>query len=336
MFNFNNITFEHPQWFWLFLLLPILILWYIWKRNKQTAAVKISSIKGFKVKQGILPKLKPLLFVLRLLALALLITAMARPRTVDVSTKTNTTQGIDIVIAIDVSASMLARDLKPNRLEALKEVAAEFVKQRPSDRIGLVEYAGESYTKTPITSDKRIVLEALQSIEYNNLLESGTAIGMGLATSVNRLKESKAKSKVIILMTDGVNNSGFIDPKIATELAMEYNIKTYTIGLGTNGMALGPISMSRNGQLRYGSVKVEIDEALLQEIAQKTGGKYFRATNNEKLEAIYEEINKLEKTDIEEFKYYNYDEKYRPLLLLAGLLLLIELVLKNTIFRSFV
>jgi Ca-activated chloride channel family protein len=336
MFNFNNITFEHPQWFWLFLLLPILILWYIWKRNKQTAAVKISSIKGFKVKQGVLPKLKPLLFVLRLLALALLITAMARPRTVDVSTKTNTTQGIDIVIAIDVSASMLARDLKPNRLEALKEVAAEFVKQRPSDRIGLVEYAGESYTKTPITSDKRIVLEALQSIEYNNLLESGTAIGMGLATSVNRLKESKAKSKVIILMTDGVNNSGFIDPKIATELAMEYNIKTYTIGLGTNGMALGPISMSRNGQLRYGSVKVEIDEALLKEIAQKTGGKYFRATNNEKLEAIYEEINKLEKTDIEEFKYYNYDEKYRPLLLLAGLLLLIELVLKNTIFRSFV
>ncbi len=336
MFNFNNITFEHPQWFWLFLLLPILILWYIWKRNKQTAAVKISSIKGFKVKQGILPKLKPLLFVLRLLALALLITAMARPRTVDVSTKTNTTQGIDIVIAIDVSASMLARDLKPNRLEALKEVAAEFVKQRPSDRIGLVEYAGESYTKTPITSDKRIVLEALQSIEYNNLLESGTAIGMGLATSVNRLKESKAKSKVIILMTDGVNNSGFIDPKIATELAMEYNIKTYTIGLGTNGMALGPISMSRNGQLRYGSVKVEIDEALLKEIAQKTGGKYFRATNNEKLEAIYDEINKLEKTDIEEFKYYNYDEKYRPLLLLAGLLLLIELVLKNTIFRSFV
>jgi len=336
MFNFNNITFEHPQWFWLFLLLPILILWYIWKRNKQTAAVKISSIKGFKVKQGILPKLKPLLFVLRLLALALLITAMARPRTVDVSTRTNTTQGIDIVIAIDVSASMLARDLKPNRLEALKEVAAEFVKQRPSDRIGLVEYAGESYTKTPITSDKRIVLEALQSIEYNNLLESGTAIGMGLATSVNRLKESKAKSKVIILMTDGVNNSGFIDPKIATELAMEYNIKTYTIGLGTNGMALGPISMSRNGQLRYGSVKVEIDEALLKEIAQKTGGKYFRATNNEKLEAIYEEINKLEKTDIEEFKYYNYDEKYRPLLLLAGLLLLIELILKNTIFRSFV
>lgn len=336
MFNFNNITFEHPQWFWLFLLLPILILWYIWKRNKQTAAVKISSIKGFKVKQGILPKLKPLLFVLRLLALALLIIAMARPRTVDVSTKTNTTQGIDIVIAIDVSASMLARDLKPNRLEALKEVAAEFVKQRPSDRIGLVEYAGESYTKTPITSDKRIVLEALQSIEYNNLLESGTAIGMGLATSVNRLKESKAKSKVIILMTDGVNNSGFIDPKIATELAMEYNIKTYTIGLGTNGMALGPISMSRNGQLRYGSVKVEIDETLLKEIAQKTGGKYFRATNNEKLEAIYEEINKLEKTDIEEFKYYNYDEKYRPLLLLAGLLLLIELVLKNTIFRSFV
>lgn len=336
MFNLNHVTFEHPQWFWLFLLLPVLMLWYFWKRNQQTPEVKISSLKGFKVNQGILPKLRPLLFVLRLVTLALLITAMARPRTVDVSTKTNSTQGIDIMIAIDVSASMLAQDLKPNRIEALKEVASDFVKERPNDRIGVVEYAGESYTKTPITSDKRIVLEALQSIEFSNLLEGGTAIGMGLATSVNRLKDSKAKSKVIILLTDGVNNSGFIDPKIATELAMEYNIKTYTIGIGTNGMALGPIAMDRNGKIRYGSVKVEIDEELMKEIAQKTGGKYFRATDNEKLEAIYEEINKLETTEVEEFKYYNYDEKYRPLLLLAGVLLLMEFVLKRTIFRSFV
>ena len=263
--------------------------------------------------------------------------ALARPQTVDVSSKTKTTRGIDIVMAIDVSASMLAKDLRPNRLDALKEVAAEFIKGRPNDRIGLVEYAGESYTKTPITSDKAIVLRSLKSIEYNNIIEGGTAIGMGLATSVNRLKDSKAKSKVIILLTDGVNNSGFIDPKIASELAIEYGIKTYTIGLGTNGMALSPVAIDpRTGQFQYGRIKVEIDETLLKEIATATGGKYFRATNNKKLEEIYSEINKLEKTDVEEFKFYNYEEKYRPLVLLAGFLLLLELLLRNTLFKSFV
>ena len=336
MFDFNNITFENPQWFWLFLLFPILIAWYIWKRNLQTPEVKISSIKGFKIKQGILPKLRPVLFVLRLLCLALLITAMARPRTVDVTSRTKKTQGIDIVMAIDVSPSMLARDLKPNRLEALKEVAAEFIEGRPNDRIGLVAYAGESFTKTPITSDKAIVQSALEDIQYSDLLENGTAIGMGLATSVNRLKDSKAKSKVIILLSDGVNNTGFIDPKIAGELAVEYDIKVYTIGLGSNGTAMGPIGIDRSGQFRYGPTKVEIDEELMKQISNQTNGKYFRATNNEKLEEIYEEINKLEKTEIEESKFYNYEEKYRPLVILAGLLFLIEIILRNTIFRSFV
>ncbi|WP_304157007.1 vWA domain-containing protein [Mesonia mobilis] len=336
MFDFNNITFENPQWFWLFLLFPILIAWYIWKRNLQTPEVKISSIKGFKIKQGILPKLRPVLFVLRLLCLALLITAMARPRTVDVTSRTKKTQGIDIVMAIDVSPSMLARDLKPNRLEALKEVAAEFIEGRPNDRIGLVAYAGESFTKTPITSDKAIVQSALEDIQYSDLLENGTAIGMGLATSVNRLKDSKAKSKVIILLSDGVNNTGFIDPKIAGELAVEYDIKVYTIGLGSNGTAMGPIGIDRSGQFRYGPTKVEIDEDLMKQISNQTNGKYFRATNNEKLEEIYDEINKLEKTEIEESKFYNYEEKYRPLVILAGLLFLIEIILRNTIFRSFV
>ena len=336
MFDFNNITFENPQWFWLFLLFPILIAWYIWKRNLQTPEVKISSIKGFKIKQGILPKLRPVLFVLRLLCLALLITAMARPRTVDVTSRTKKTQGIDIVMAIDVSPSMLARDLKPNRLEALKEVAAEFIEGRPNDRIGLVAYAGESFTKTPITSDKAIVQSALEDIQYSDLLENGTAIGMGLATSVNRLKDSKAKSKVIILLSDGVNNTGFIDPKIAGELAVEYDIKVYTIGLGSNGTAMGPIGIDRSGQFRYDPTKVEIDEDLMKQISNQTNGKYFRATNNEKLEEIYDEINKLEKTEIEESKFYNYEEKYRPLVILAGLLFLIEIILRNTIFRSFV
>lgn len=332
----EGIEFVNKEFFWLFLALPLVVLWYIFKNKKQTAELKISSLKGFKLTNSWLPKLRHLLFVLRLLALALLITALARPQSVDVSTKTKTTRGIDIVMAIDVSASMLAKDLSPNRLEALKKVASEFIKGRPNDRIGLVEYAGESYTKTPITSDKAIVLRSLKSIKYNTIIEGGTAIGMGLATSVNRLKDSKATSKVIILLTDGVNNSGFIDPKIASELAVEYGIKTYTIGLGTNGMALSPVAILPNGNFQYGRIQVEIDEELLKEIAEVTGGKYFRATNNKKLEEIYEEINKLEKTEIEEFKYYNYEEKYRPLVILAGLLLLIELLLRYTVFRSFV
>ncbi|WP_394338497.1 vWA domain-containing protein [Hanstruepera neustonica] len=333
---FEGIEFLNKEFFWLLLILPVAILWYIFKFQKQTAELKISSLKGFKATPSILPKFRHVLFLMRLLALAALITALARPRTVDVSTKTKTTRGIDIVMAIDVSASMLARDLKPNRLEALKEVASEFIKGRPNDRIGLVEYAGESYTKTPITSDKAIVLRSLDDIKYNTIIEGGTAIGMGLATSVNRLKDSKAKSKVIILLTDGVNNTGFIDPKIASELAVEYGIKTYTIGLGTNGMALSPIGIKPNGQFQYGRVQVEIDEELLKEIATATGGKYFRATDNKKLAEIYDEINKLEKTEIEEFKFYNYEEKFRPLVILAGLLLALELLLRVTIFRSFV
>jgi len=333
---FEGIEFVNKEFFWLLLALPLAVLWYVFKNKKQTAELKISSLKGFKITNSWLPKLRHILFVLRLLALALLIMALARPQSVDVSTKTKTTRGIDIVMAIDVSASMLAKDLSPNRLEALKKVAAEFIKGRPNDRIGLVEYAGESYTKTPITSDKAIVLRSLKTIKYNTIIEGGTAIGMGLATSVNRLKDSKASSKVIILLTDGVNNSGFIDPKIASELAVEYGIKTYTIGLGTNGMALSPVAILPNGNFQYGRIQVEIDEDLLKEIAEVTGGKYFRATNNKKLEEIYEEINKLEKTEIEEFKYYNYEEKYRPLVILAGLLLLMELLLRFTVFRSFI
>ncbi|MCL6293600.1 vWA domain-containing protein [Jejuia spongiicola] len=333
---FEGIQFLNKELFWLLLLLPLVILWYIFKHKKQTAELNISSLKGFKITNSWLPKMKHVLFCLRLIALGVLITAIARPQTVDVSTKTKTTKGIDIVMAIDVSASMLAKDLSPNRLEALKKVAAEFIKGRPNDRIGLVEYAGEAYTKTPITSDKAIVLRSLKEIRYNTIIEGGTAIGMGLGTAVNRLKDSKANSKVIILLTDGVNNSGAIDPKTASVLAVDSEIKVYTIGLGTNGMALSPVAILANGNFQYGRVQVEIDEELLKEIAEVTGGKYFRATNNKKLEEIYSEINKLEKTEIEEFKFYNYEEKYRFLVLLAGALLLLELLLRFTFFRSFV
>jgi Ca-activated chloride channel family protein len=273
---------------------------------------------------------------MRLLALSALIVAMARPRTVDISNKTKTTKGIDIVIAVDVSGSMLAKDLKPNRMEALKRVAADFVEERPNDRIGLVVYAAEAYTKTPVTSDKSVILDAVNSIKYDNTLQDGTGIGMGLTTAVNRLKDSKAKSKVIILLTDGVNNAGFIEPETASDIAEQYGIKVYTIGIGTNGMAEFPYAIAPNGQFLFRMMQVEIDEKLMQSIARKTGGKYFRATSNSKLAQIYKEINKLETTEIEELRFYDYDEKYRPFVWLAGILVLLEIGLRNTVFRSFI
>ena len=332
----EKVTFLNPEFFWLFLLLPGLIFWVIQKRKVQTATLKMSSLEGFKASKSVLAKLKPLLVVFRLLALSALIIAMARPRTVDVSSKTKTTKGIDIVMAIDVSGSMLAKDLKPNRMEALKSVAKTFVEGRPNDRIGLVVYASEAYTKTPVTSDKAVVLDALRSVKYDNVLQDGTGIGMGLTTAVNRLKESKAKSKIIILLTDGVNNAGFIEPETASDIAKEYGIKVYTIGIGTNGMAEFPYAIAPNGSFLFKMMQVEIDVNLLQSIAKKTGGKYFRATSNQKLEAIYNEINKLETTEIEELKFYDYDEKFRPFALLALALLLLEVGLRNTIFRSFI
>ncbi|MCF6180587.1 VWA domain-containing protein [Lutibacter sp.] len=334
--NWNNFEFLHPQFLWLLLLLPIIAVWYFLNQKKDASTLSVSSLKGFKASPSLISKLKPFLAILRLLAIALLIIALARPRIVAVSKRTKTNKGIDIVMAIDVSASMLARDLKPNRLEALKKVATQFVNQRPNDRIGIVVYAGESFTKTPITSDKRIIRNTIANIKWGEL-DGGTAIGMGLGSAVNRLKGSKAKSKVIILLTDGVNNTGFVDPKTATELAAGLGIKVYTIGLGTNGTASFPYAKDpRTGKLLFRSSPVEIDEGLLKYIAKETGGRYFRATDNTKLKAIYNEINKLEKTKIDEFKYYNYDEKYRELVLLALFLIVLEFVLKNTIFKSFI
>ena len=332
----ENIQFANPEYLWFLTSIPVIALLSYLTRNKTQAVLKMSSLKGFDQKSSFLARLRYALWLFRLGALALIILALARPQTVDVSTRTITNKGIDIVMAIDVSSSMLAQDLKPNRLDALKQVARTFVEDRVSDRIGLVIYAGESYTKTPITSDKSIVTNSLNSIRFDGLIEDGTAIGMGLATAVNRLKDSRAKSKVIILLTDGVNNSGFIDPKIAAELAVEYNIKTYTIGLGSNGTARAPIGILPNGQFQYGMTKVEIDEELLKQIATTTGGQYFRATDNRKLEEVYAEINKLEKTEVEEFKYYNYQELFRPLVLWGLGLLFLEWFLRNTLFKSFI
>ena len=332
----GKVTFLNPEFFWLFLVIPFAVAWLFWKRNQNATSLKISSLQGFKDSTSVLAKLKPVLAVLRLVALSSLIIAMARPRTVDVSNQTKTTRGIDIVMAIDVSGSMLAKDLKPNRMEALKKVAANFVDERPNDRIGLVVYASEAYTKTPVTSDKAVIQDAINSIKYDRVLQDGTGIGMGLATAVNRLKDSKAKSKVIILLTDGVNNAGFIEPETASDIAKQYGIKVYTIAIGTNGMAEFPYAIAPNGQFLFQMMQVEIDEQLLRSIAQKTDGNYFRATSNSKLAEIYESINKLETTEIEELKFYDYDEKYRPFVWLALGLVLVELGLRNTVYRSFI
>lgn len=334
--NWSNFEFHNKEFLWLLAIIPLLAIWYFVVRKKDIASLTISRTKSFGEGSSLLSKLRVILYIFRLLAIALIIVALARPRNVSVSKRTKANRGIDIVMAIDVSASMLARDLKPNRLEALKQVATRFVNRRPNDRIGIVVYAGESFTQTPITSDKDIIKRTISEIKWGQL-DGGTAIGMGLGSAVNRLKDSKAKSKVIILLTDGVNNSGFIDPKTATDLAKGLGIKVYTIGLGTNGMADFPYAKDpRTGQLQFRKQQVEIDEELLKYIAGETEGQYFRATNNTKLQAIYDEIDKLEKTKIEEFKYYNYQERYRFLIFIALGLLLVEFILRKTLFKSFI
>lgn len=333
----EQITFLNPHFFWLFIAIPVAVVWQLYNKNKKEVSLKISTTSPFKIKGSWLTYIKPTLFYIRLVALALIITALARPRTTDVSVKQKSTSGIDIVIAIDVSGSMLAKDLKPNRLEALKKVASKFANDRVNDRIGIVVYAGESYTKTPVTSDALVVQQAIKSIEYDDtILQDGTGIGVGLATAINRLRESKAKSRIVILLTDGVNNSGTIDPRMAADFAKKYGIKVYTIGIGTNGRALFPYAKQANGTFLYQMMNVEIDEALMKEIAKKTDGIYYRATSNEKLEAIYNNINTLEKTEIKEKKFTNYNELFRPLLLVACGLLVLEVLLKNTILRGFI
>ena len=331
-----NLEFLNPEYFILMGIIPIIILWNYLNRDKLNNSIKFSNSAAFQDSSNFYSKFKSILKYLRLISVLLIITALARPQVIDTSTRVKTNSGIDIIIAIDVSASMLAKDLKPNRLDALKNVADEFIKNRVSDRIGLVEYAGESYTKTPLTTDKSIILRSLKEIKYNNIIEGGTAIGMGLATSVNRIKDSKAKSKVIILLTDGVNNAGFIDPVTAAELAKEFEIKIYSIGLGTNGLALSPVGIDSRGKFNYANVQVEIDEKLLTQISEMTGGKYFRATDNNRLKEIYSDIDMLEKTEIEEFKYYSVDEKFRYFLLPAIILIVFEIIMKLTLLRSFI
>lgn len=332
----DKVSFLHPEFLLLLALLPIAGVWLYRSRKQQSVTLTLPAVAGLESLVNWKVLLKPYLIVFRLVALALIIIGLARPRTVDVSNQTKTTRGIDIVMAVDLSSSMLAKDLEPNRMEALKKVADRFVDDRPNDRIGIVVYAGEAYTKVPVTTDKSIVKQMLQELNYDPTVDDGTGIGMGLATAVNRLKESKAKSRVIILLTDGINNAGFIEPETAADLAKEYGIKVYTIGLGSNGMAPFPVGYTPDGTLVYRNMKVEIDEKLMKSIAKKTGGKYFRATSNSRLEAIYDEINRMETTEIEELRYYDYEEQFRPFALLALVLLVLEVGLRQTLYRSFI
>jgi Ca-activated chloride channel family protein len=332
-----NSSFMHPHFLWLLLVISIALYWHYFIKNQQEVALKMSTIEGLSTKKSLLIKLRPFLYVLKLLALGFIIIALARPRNTQKSSYTDNTSGIDIVIATDVSGSMLATDFKPNRLEAIKEVAYNFIQKRTNDRMGLVVYAGESYTRTPVTSDKTMLLNSLKEVQYNGMvLQDGTAIGIGLATAINRLKDSKTKSKIIILLTDGVNNVGSLDPISAAEIAKSYGIKVYTVGVGTNGMANFPVAKDANGNIVFQPQKVEIDEKLMQEIATITNGKYFRATDNKKLEAIYDEIDRLEKSKITENRFMMFDEQFRPWLLIGLFLLALEMILSRTIFKSFI
>jgi Ca-activated chloride channel family protein len=318
-------------------VIPIALFWHYFIKNQQDVALKMSTTEGLSTKKSLLIQLRPFLFVLKLLVLGFIIIALARPRNTQKSSYTDNTSGIDIVIATDVSGSMLATDFKPNRLEAIKEVAHTFIQKRTNDRIGLVVYAGESYTRTPVTSDKAMLLNSLKEVQYNGMvLQDGTAIGIGLATAINRLKDSKTKSKIIILLTDGVNNVGSLDPISAAEIAKAYRIKVYTVGVGTNGMANFPVAKDANGTIVFQPQKVEIDEKLMQEIATTTNGKYFRATDNKKLEAIYDEIDRLEKSKITENRFMMFDEQFRPWLLIGLFLLALEMIVSRTLFKSFI
>lgn len=327
----SNIVFASPGFFYLLLLLPLMIIWH-WKKNrKQFAELRVSVLDGFKVSSSRVKQNFPhILFTLRMLAFVLLIIALARPQSTSKG-KNVVTEGIDIIICLDISGSMLAQDFEPNRIEASKALAEEFIADRVTDRIGMVVFAGESFTQSPLTTDHRVIKNVIKDIK-SGMINDGTAIGMGLATSVSRLKESKAKSKVIILLTDGVNNSGFIDPLTAADIAQNFNIRVYTIGVGKRGMAPYPIQTPFG--LQYQNVEVQIDEQVLGEIAKMTGGKYFRATNNKKLEAIYNEINQMEKTKIDVTEFRRYAEEFYNLAFWGMILLIFEIIFKLTFFRS--
>ena len=327
---FHNIEFTQPWYFGLLLLLPFLIGWYVKTNSRRTASIAVSTAAA----EGLdswKTTLRHLPFMCRIICLAAIITALAKPQLRNDQQRAEG-EGIDIILCIDVSGSMTAQDFTPNRLEAAKNVAIDFVNKRLTDRIGIVIFSGESFTQCPLTTDHSVLVSAIQNIR-NGLLEDGTAIGSGLGTSVDRLRSSKSKTKIVVLLTDGENNGGLIDPKTAKEIAKAFGVKVYTIGVGTEGMAPQPVNTPLGVVMQ--TQKVSIDEKLLNEIANETGGKYFRAKDNESLAGIYGTIDQLEKSKVEITNTIRYQDKFYPFIMLAILFLLIEFILRYLIFRKF-
>ncbi len=326
----SRLHFANPEFLYLLLLVPALAVWYWYKLRHNTAPLQMSNIKAFTT--NILPwksYLRYSLPVLRLLAILFLILALARPQT-NMNKQDITVEGIDIILTTDISSTMLSEDLKPNRLEAAKEVGIEFISSRPDDRIGLVVFSGESFTQCPLTTNHATLINQFRSIGYG-MIDDGTAIGDGLATSINRLKESTAKSKIIVLLTDGINNRGSVDPLSAAEIAELYNIRIYTIGAGTMGYAPAPVNTPFG--IQYQQVEVKIDEQLLKKISALTNGKYFRATNKEKLKDIYQEIDRLEKSRIDVTEFSRKKEEFLVFALIAMVLIVLEYVIRHAVLK---
>lgn len=329
--DWKHITFAHPLYFALLLLIPFMIWWQS-TRKRTNPVLRVTTLGGLALagKKG-RASYRPVMFVLRIIAMVMLIISLARPQSTNTTTNSDT-EGIDMVMAMDVSGSMLAEDFRPNRIEAAKQTAIDFVSKRPNDRIGLVIFSGESFSMCPITIDHNVLKEQLTQIKTGMMVD-GTCIGMGMATAVDRLRASKSKSKVIILMTDGVNNVSVpISPATALEIVKAYKIKVYTIGIGTHGQAPIPVPTPNGSQKMM--MPVDIDEPLLKQVAGETGGKYFRATNNQSLQSIYEDIDKLEKTNIEVTSYKHYTELFFPFTMLAIICIVLEMLLRYTVFRS--
>ncbi len=334
MFNyFNDIQFAEKHWFWLFLIIPMMLIWYVYKLKTAEGELNFSSFNLFHgINSSLKAKFRHVLFLIRLIALSFLILAISRPQSRS-SWKDTKTEGIDIVVSLDISLSMLAKDFKPNRLEVAKEVLSDFIDARPNDKLGLVIFGGEAFTQCPLTTDHKIIKNMFNDIKAG-MLDQGTAIGLGLADAVARIKDSKAKSKVVILISDGVSNVGEIAPLTAADIAKTFGIRVYCIGVGTKGKALQPVAMYPNGEIQYDYVDVDIDDATMTQISKMTGGKYFRATDRESLEKTYQEIDLLEKTIISEKSFSNKSEHFFPLALVAAILLFIEFLLKRLVFKT--
>jgi len=327
---FNHILFASPDYFYLLLLIPAIVIWYVFRFRRSQPSLRVSSTLAFaKINRGNKTWLYHGLFVLRMMAMVLMVVALARPQSTS-SHNDVSVEGIDIVIAQDISGSMLAQDFTPNRIEAAKEVGIDFIKGRPTDRIGLVVFSGESFTQCPLTTDHNVLIN-LYSELHSGMIDDGTALGDGLATAVNRLKDSKTLSKVIILLTDGVNNMGSVDPVSASEIAKLYCVRVYTIGVGTQGYAPIPVQTPFGTQLQ--NMQVEIDEALLERIAEMTGAKYFRALNKAALVDIYKEIDRMEKSKIDVTEFRKKSEEFMSWALAGMLLLITELLLRYSVFR---